>query len=80
MPKRNSLPDDLLTLPYGINLILAAVVYFGLKFYLPTVEFRNPAFQVLRNVFPQHGWHVCEYHYFHSGYICLARMEEWRAA
>jgi restriction system protein len=52
MPKRNSLLDDLMTLPWWFNLALAAVVYFGLKFYLPTVEFQSPAFQGIGKVFP----------------------------
>jgi len=52
MPKRTSLLDDLITLPWWFSLALAAVVYFVLKFYLPTVEFQNPAFQGIGKVFP----------------------------
>ena len=52
MPKRTSLLDDLITLPWWFSLALAAVVYFGLKFYLPTVEFQSPAFQGIGKAFP----------------------------
>jgi len=52
MPKRTSFLDDLITLPWWFSLILAAVVYFGLKFYLPTVEFQSPAFQGIGKMFP----------------------------
>ncbi|MDX1407165.1 MAG: restriction endonuclease [Saprospiraceae bacterium] len=51
MPKRTSLLDDLLTFPWWFNLILAAVVYFGLKYYLPSVELQNPAIQGIGKVF-----------------------------
>jgi hypothetical protein len=37
--------DDLITLPWWFNLALGGVVYFGLKYYLPTVEFKSPVFQ-----------------------------------
>jgi len=52
MPKRTSLLDDQIALPWWFSVVLAAVVYFGLKFYLPTVEFQSPAFQGLGKVFP----------------------------
>ena len=52
MPRRKSFLDDLLTLPWWFNLILAAIVYFGLKYYLPTIEFNSPAFQIIGKVFP----------------------------
>jgi restriction system protein len=52
MPKKSSLLDDLITLPWWFNLALAGVVYFGLKYYLPTIEFKNPAFQGISKAFP----------------------------
>lgn len=52
MPKRRSLVDDLITFPWWFNLALAAVVYFGLKYYLPTVELKSPAFQGIGNALP----------------------------
>jgi restriction system protein len=52
MPERTSFLDDLITTPWWFSLVLAAVVYFGLKFYLPTVEFQSPAFQGISKVFP----------------------------
>ena len=52
MPRKSSLLDDLITLPWWFNLVLAGVVYFGLKYYLPTIEFNNPAFQGIGKAFP----------------------------
>jgi len=52
MPRKSSLLDDLITLPWWFNLALAGVVYFGLKYYLPTIEFNDPAFQGIGNAFP----------------------------
>ena len=51
MPGKKSLLDDLIILPGWYSLALAAVVYFGLKYYLPTIEFKNPAFQGIGKVF-----------------------------
>ena len=46
MARRNhSLLDDLVTLPWWFNVILAAIVYVSLRFWLPTFEFQNPAFK-----------------------------------
>jgi restriction system protein len=44
MSRRKSFLDDLLTLPWWFNLVLAVVVYFGLKYFVPTIEFKNPVF------------------------------------
>ena len=52
MPMKSSILDDLITLPWWFNLALAGVVYFGLKYYLPTVEFNSPAFQGIGKAFP----------------------------
>jgi restriction system protein len=51
MLRKSSLLDDLITLPWWFNLALAGVVYFGLKYYLPTVEFNNPALQGIGKAF-----------------------------
>ena len=46
MPRRsNSILDDLVTLPWWINVILAIIVYLSLKFWIPTFEFQSPAFR-----------------------------------
>lgn len=53
MARRNhSLLDDLVTLPWWFNVILAGIVYVSLKFWLPTVEFQNPVFKGMATVFP----------------------------
>jgi len=52
MARKKSILDDLITLPWWLNLIVAAVVYFGLKYYVPTIEFKSPAFQVFGKSFP----------------------------
>ena len=52
MSRKNSILDDLMTLPWWFNLVLAAIVYFGLKYYVPTIEFKSPAFQSIGKAFP----------------------------
>lgn len=52
MPKKSSLLDDLITHPWWFSLALAGVVYFGLKYYLPTVEFESPVFQSIGKALP----------------------------
>jgi restriction system protein len=52
MARKKSLLDDLITLPWWFSLILAAIVYLGLKYYLPTVEFQSPAFRSISTAFP----------------------------
>jgi restriction system protein len=51
MPRKRSILDDLITLPWWVNLVLAAVVYVGLKYYLPTTEFSSPAIQSMSKAF-----------------------------
>jgi restriction system protein len=45
MARSRTILDDILDFPWWINLLLAAVVYAGLKYYLPSIEFKSPAFQ-----------------------------------
>ena len=52
MPRRNSFLDDLMSLPWWFNLVLAAIVYFGLKYYVPTIEFKNPVFKGIGTALP----------------------------
>ena len=52
MPRRKSFLDDLLTLPWWLNLILAAIVYGGLKYFVPTIEFKSPVFKGLATALP----------------------------
>jgi len=52
MQKRTSFLDDLITLPWWFSLALGAVVYFGLKFYLPSVEFQSPVLLGIGKAFP----------------------------
>ena len=52
MSRNKSILDDLITLPWWFNLVLAAIVYYGLKYYVPTIEFKSPAFQSIGKVFP----------------------------
>jgi restriction system protein len=52
MPRKHSILDDLITLPWWFNLFLAAVVYVSLKFWLPTIEFHSPVFKGLSTAFP----------------------------
>jgi len=47
LPRKRSILDVLITLPWWFNLVLAGIVYAGLKYYLPTIEFISPAFQSL---------------------------------
>jgi restriction system protein len=52
MPKKSSLLDDLIALPWWFNLALAVIVYSGLKYYFPTIEFKSPAFQGIGTALP----------------------------
>jgi restriction system protein len=40
--RSRSILDDLILLPWWINLILAVVVYFLFKYVVPTITFQNP--------------------------------------
>lgn len=51
MQRKKPLIDDLITLPWWFSLALAAGVYFGLKYYLPTVELQSSVFQGISKVF-----------------------------
>src|SRR5208283_3154249 len=43
MAKRDdSILDDLARYPWWVNVILAVIVYFSLKYWIPTIEFQNP--------------------------------------
>ncbi|MGV8075322.1 MAG: restriction endonuclease [Syntrophobacteraceae bacterium] len=46
MARRNgSILDDLVLLPWWINVILAVVVYFSFKYWIPTIAFQNPFYK-----------------------------------
>jgi restriction system protein len=50
--KKGGLLEELSTIPWWINVILAAIVYFGLKFILPSIHFKNPFFQAFATAIP----------------------------
>lgn len=52
MGKKRSVLDELVSLPWWVNLILAAVVYVALKFWLPGVEFRGLVSQIIGKALP----------------------------
>ena len=52
MSRKKSILEDLITLPWWFNLIVAAIVYFGLKYYLPTIEFKSPIFKGIGTAAP----------------------------
>jgi len=52
MARKKTILDDLVTLPWWFNLILAAVTYFSLTYWLPTVEFKSPIFHGMANALP----------------------------
>ena len=52
MARKNTLLDALITLPWWFNLTLAAVVYVFLKYWLPTVQFKQPLFQGMVSALP----------------------------
>lgn len=52
MARKSSILDDLATLPWWLNLILAVVAYFTLKYGVPTVEFKSPIFQGIASALP----------------------------
>lgn len=52
MPRKKTILDDLVILPWWFNLILAAITYFSLKYWLPTIEFKSPIFQGIAGALP----------------------------
>lgn len=52
MARHSSTLDDLISLPWWFNLILAAVIYVSLRFWLPTIEFHNPAIKGIATTTP----------------------------
>ena len=46
MARRNrSILEDIATFPWWVITILAFIVYISMKYWLPTMEFRNPIFK-----------------------------------
>ncbi len=52
MARRKSVVDDLLVLPWWFNVILAGIVYFVFRYWLPSIAFENPIFKGMAPVFP----------------------------
>jgi len=53
MSRRNdSIFDDLATLPWWINVILAIVVYVSFKYWIPAFEFQSPLFKGIAIAMP----------------------------
>ena len=52
MARRKSVVDDLLLLPWWFNVILAGIVYFAFKHWLPSIAFENPIFKGITPVLP----------------------------
>lgn len=52
MARRKSVVDDLLVLPWWFNVILAGIVYFVFKHWLPSVQYENPIFKGMAPVLP----------------------------
>lgn len=49
---KKTIMDDLISAPWWVSLILAAVTYVFLKFWLPTAEFTNPGFHIMAGALP----------------------------
>lgn len=45
--KNNGLLETLVEVPWWINIVLAATVYFGLKYLLPTIQFKSQIHQAV---------------------------------
>lgn len=52
MPRKQSVADALITLPWWLNLVFAAVAYFSLKYWIPGIESQNIVFQGLIKAAP----------------------------
>ena len=53
MARRKTNLDNLLELPWWLNVILAAIVYFILKLWLPAIASENPVFKGLAQGLPR---------------------------
>lgn len=56
MARKQSLLDDLSTLPWWFNLILAILSYFLLKVVVPSIETENPVFKGIYIALPSMAW------------------------
>ncbi|WOG29898.1 restriction endonuclease [Endozoicomonas sp. 8E] len=56
MARKQSLLDDLSTLPWWFNLILAILSYFLLKVVVPSIETENPIFKGIAIALPSMAW------------------------
>ena len=52
MARRKSVVDDLILLPWWFNIILAGIVYFAFKHWLPSIQYENPIFKGMAPVLP----------------------------
>ena len=52
MARRKSVVDDLLLFPWWFNVILAGIVYFAFKHWLPSIQYENPIFKGMAPVLP----------------------------
>lgn len=52
MARRKSVVDDLLLLPWWFNVILAVIVYFAFRHWLPSIQYENPIFKGMAPVLP----------------------------
>ena len=52
MARKTSFADDLIKLPWWVNLILAAVAYLSLKYWVPNIEAQSIVFQGLIRAAP----------------------------
>lgn len=52
MPRKTSLTNDLIALPWWLNLILATIAYISLKYWIPSLEAQNTVFQAVIRTAP----------------------------
>lgn len=52
MARKRTIMDDLVLLPWWVCLILAAIVYIVLKYWIPSIEFTNPYTNMLKTAAP----------------------------
>lgn len=75
MVRKRTLVDELLSMPWWFNLILAAIVYVTLKYWLPNNDFNTSTFKGLSNAFSSMAGVIAMLFVL---FACVSALNSWR--
>ena len=75
MVRKKTLVDELLSLPWWLNLILAAIAYVTLKYGLPNTNFSTSTFKALSNAFSSMAGIIAMLFVL---FACVSAFNSWR--